>query len=162
MHYQLREGLTFCNVDGRLIFLDVHQDRYFQLQPAVERSFLEWLENPRIPAAPPQDPGIRALLEEGNEARRVRQVNVAPPARSALELTSSVAVSPILILDLCWIIMRTRSRLKRASLKHSIDDLQRRRAPWRTSMPASGNDPSAARSVAAAQMFAKDHLNNGP
>lgn len=154
MHYQLREGLTFCSVDGRLIFLDLRQDRYFQLHRAVEQSFLEWFENPRIPAAPPPDPEIRALLEVGKEARRVRQVDVAPPVRSALELTSSVAVNPALIFELCWIIFRTRSRLKRTPLKDSIDDLQRRRAPW-TSIPPSKNDRAVARSVAAAQMFAR-------
>lgn len=155
MHYQLREGLTFCSVDGRLIFLDLPQDRYFQLQPAAERSLLEWFQNPRTTAAPPQDPEIRALLEVGNDARRVRQVDVVPTVRSALELTSSVSVNPALIFELCWIIFRTRSRLKRAPLKDSIDDLQRRRAPWWTSISPSENDRAVARSVAAAQMFAR-------
>jgi hypothetical protein len=39
MGFQLRQGISFCEVSDRLLFLDILADRYFCLQPAAERSF---------------------------------------------------------------------------------------------------------------------------
>lgn len=42
MHHQLREGLSFCFVGDRAIFLDLPGDRYFCLSPDLEDSFRAW------------------------------------------------------------------------------------------------------------------------
>ncbi|QDX25158.1 lasso peptide biosynthesis B2 protein [Sphingomonas suaedae] len=39
MRYALREGLSFCRVEDRLLFLDLPADRYFCLARDAERSF---------------------------------------------------------------------------------------------------------------------------
>ncbi|WP_343611829.1 lasso peptide biosynthesis B2 protein [Novosphingobium sp.] len=39
MGFELRKGISFCEVSDRLLFLDVMADRYFCLQPAAEHSF---------------------------------------------------------------------------------------------------------------------------
>lgn len=39
MAYALREGISYCEVEGRLIFLDLAHDRYFCLSPPVEAAF---------------------------------------------------------------------------------------------------------------------------
>jgi hypothetical protein len=44
MHLALRTGISFCRVDGRLLFLDVLADRYFCLSASAEKCFLELVE----------------------------------------------------------------------------------------------------------------------
>ena len=44
MHLALRSGISFCCVDGRLLFLDVIADRYFCLSPPAEKCFLGLVE----------------------------------------------------------------------------------------------------------------------
>ncbi len=41
MRYALREGLSFCRVEDRLLFLDLPADRYFCLARDAERSFAQ-------------------------------------------------------------------------------------------------------------------------
>lgn len=42
----LNSDISFCELDGRLFFLDIQNDRYFQLSRALERSLLSYLEAP--------------------------------------------------------------------------------------------------------------------
>lgn len=44
MHLALRTGISFCCVDGRLLFLDVIADRYFCLSSPAEKCFLGLVE----------------------------------------------------------------------------------------------------------------------
>ncbi|MES2450686.1 MAG: lasso peptide biosynthesis B2 protein [Pseudomonadota bacterium] len=44
MHLALRTGISFCCVDGRLLFLDVIADRYFCLSEPAEKCFLGLVE----------------------------------------------------------------------------------------------------------------------
>lgn len=44
MHLALRTGISYCCLDGRLLFLDVIADRYFCLSPSAEKSFLRLVE----------------------------------------------------------------------------------------------------------------------
>ena len=44
MAYQLKQGISFCTVAGRCIFLDVPSDRYFALAEDAEASFLKLVE----------------------------------------------------------------------------------------------------------------------
>ena len=52
MGYRLRSGISFCDVSGQLLFLDIVADRYFCLQPEAERGFRDLLAQ-RSPAAAP-------------------------------------------------------------------------------------------------------------
>jgi len=42
----LNSDISFCELDGRLLFLDIQSDRYFQLSRGLERSLLSYLEAP--------------------------------------------------------------------------------------------------------------------
>lgn len=42
----LNADISFCELDNRLFFLDIRNDRYFQLSRALERNFLSYLEAP--------------------------------------------------------------------------------------------------------------------
>ena len=50
MALQLRDQLSFCDCDGRLVFLDIAADRYFCLGPALETSFRSWAASPAVDA----------------------------------------------------------------------------------------------------------------
>lgn len=43
MHLRLRDGLHFCNCAGRIVFLDVHTDRYFALSGKADQAFRAWI-----------------------------------------------------------------------------------------------------------------------
>jgi hypothetical protein len=45
MPYRLRDGLSFCQVDGGIVFLDVPGDRYFQLTKPLEHEFTSLLRD---------------------------------------------------------------------------------------------------------------------
>lgn len=42
----LNANISFCELDGRLFFLDIQNDRYFQLSRALECNLLRYLEAP--------------------------------------------------------------------------------------------------------------------
>lgn len=46
MVLHLNADISFCELDGRLFFLDIWNDRYFQLSGALERSFRSYLKDP--------------------------------------------------------------------------------------------------------------------
>ena len=46
MTWHLNADISFCELDGRLFFLDIQHDRYFQLSGALEHRFLSYLEAP--------------------------------------------------------------------------------------------------------------------
>lgn len=46
----LKTGISFCDVEGQLVFLDIEADRYFGLSPAAEQSFRGLLADPASPA----------------------------------------------------------------------------------------------------------------
>ncbi|KAK0360525.1 hypothetical protein LTR94_026968, partial [Friedmanniomyces endolithicus] len=52
----LKPHISFCDVEGQLVFLDIEADRYFGLSPAAEQSFRGLLADPASP-----DPAFPAL-----------------------------------------------------------------------------------------------------
>lgn len=46
MTWHLSEDISFCRLDGRLYFLDLQRDCYFQLSRSLENILLDYLENP--------------------------------------------------------------------------------------------------------------------
>lgn len=40
--YVLRQDLSFCQVGGRLVFLDVGSDQYLRLPPTLETAFVRY------------------------------------------------------------------------------------------------------------------------
>jgi len=50
MIQHLNTDISFCEMDGRLFFLDIQNDQYFQLSRALELNLLSYLEAPDNPA----------------------------------------------------------------------------------------------------------------
>ncbi|MGJ4802910.1 lasso peptide biosynthesis B2 protein [Luteimonas sp. SDU82] len=45
MPLRVRDGLSFCEIDGHVLFLDIPNDHYFELPPRLEAVFLNYLCN---------------------------------------------------------------------------------------------------------------------
>jgi hypothetical protein len=60
----LKPHISFCDVEGQLVFLDIEADRYFGLSPAAEQSFRGLLADPASPAPDFPDPAspVMALI----------------------------------------------------------------------------------------------------
>lgn len=61
MGFTLRSGISFCDVSGRLLFLDVMADRYFCLGPEAEKAFRIAMRD-RYTAPPGAGP-LKRLIE---------------------------------------------------------------------------------------------------
>lgn len=122
MPFRLHHDLSFCEVDGRLIFLDVGKDRYFRLSKAMERAFSAYMKADHGP-----ETDINGLVECGilvdtkTKADRVTHVAIDVPSRSALE--QRVHVNPVPMattLDVFGIVFRTKLQLKALGLKETL------------------------------------------
>ncbi|HEV7290519.1 lasso peptide biosynthesis B2 protein [Sphingomonas sp.] len=75
MHYALRDGLSFCRVEDRLLFLDLPADRYFCLARGTEQRFARLCSGHRD--ALHDDPCLAGLARSG---LLVRSDTAPPPA----------------------------------------------------------------------------------
>lgn len=73
MRYALREGLSFCRVEERLLFLDLPADRYFCLSREAERAVA------RLCGEPAGDASDDARLERLASAGLLVERDAAPP-----------------------------------------------------------------------------------
>ena len=123
-HYAVRDGLSFCQIDGRFVFLDVDNDRYFRLTDSMDRALASYLEGDETP-----DPGMRGLIE-GNIL--VDQPDMATgglrrivsATRSAMEVPLSTRKPrPLDVMEVLAIVLRTQAALKLSTLKVVLDRL---------------------------------------
>lgn len=87
MGFELREGIWYCRIGERAIFLDVIADRYFCLASKTERSFLEWLSKGCSALAIDEHiSGLirRGLLVETPAAAGPQACEAPPPCASSL------------------------------------------------------------------------------
>lgn len=127
MDYNLRPGLSYCMIDGRPIFLDTDEDRYFRLAGSLEDAFRGYVNSDAGDRSSVNALVDRAILVPA-PARDNRVSRVAPPARSSIELetgagTGSFAAFPRVFM----IVWRARRELAERPLKAVLDDLLRYR-----------------------------------
>jgi hypothetical protein len=125
MIYSLREGLSFCRVDGHLIFLDLRHDRYFRLPARMENIFLAYLDDDGSTGV-----GVGDLIRYGilqptpNMGIHPHATSIKTPARSAIErISDTPAASIAMLLDVMVVTVSTGLQLKVRKLKAVIDDL---------------------------------------
>ncbi|RCS28849.1 lasso peptide biosynthesis B2 protein [Rhodanobacter denitrificans] len=126
MHYRLRENLSYCDVDGHLIFLDVAQDRYFKLTGALENAMRRFQAHEDI--APTLVDGLvtaRILVEAPNLKGRTAIANIRRPTCSAIEQPATIASQRIdmaIVFEVMAIVWSTRRQLKTRALKTNLDE----------------------------------------
>jgi hypothetical protein len=125
MHYRLRENLSYCDVDGHLIFLDVTQDRYFKLTGALENAMRRF--QAREDVAPTLVDGLvaaRILAEVPSLRACTAMTNIRRPTCSAIEQPATMASQRIgmaIVFEVLTIVWSTRRQLKTRALKTNLD-----------------------------------------
>lgn len=131
LNHRLPDHLGVCEIDGRVLMLDLRRDRYLELDPGSSSTMRSWRAGCGDPA---DDPGLLRLVERGMlvpagvgepACRTACKVPVKsligrapPPDRSAWTVVPEIAVA-------LW---RTRRLLKRAGLEAAASDIRRRKA----------------------------------
>lgn len=126
MRYQLREGLSCCDVGGHLIFLDIAQDRYFKLTGPLEKAMRSFQAHEDV-ASKPVDGLVtaRILVEAPGPKGRAAIANFQLPVRSAIEHSATIPGhrhSPAIVFELMATIWSTRRHLKTRTLKTNLDE----------------------------------------
>ncbi|MGJ4728766.1 lasso peptide biosynthesis B2 protein [Luteimonas sp. SDU101] len=122
----LPDDMSFCDVFGRLVFLDVAGDRYFQLPPELERAFRSYMTG-----GIEQDGDIDRLTELGvlaepaSHSCRLSAAHATEAARSAME-RPRIQGDPLgttVLLEVFATIVRTQFDLRTTTLKKVLDRL---------------------------------------
>lgn len=125
MHYQLRENLSCCDVDGHLIFLDIAQDRYFKLTGALEQAMRVFQAHEDVsPALVEGLVTAQILVEAPNPKALTTIANIECLTCSAMEQPITVAgqrIGMAIVLEVMATIWSTRRRLRTRALKTNLD-----------------------------------------
>lgn len=132
MSYALRDGLSYCEVDEHLIFLDLPNDRYFQLPDRLAPTFRHHAEGRGIDESSPQ---TERLLELGVLVRQHATgghpgpPRIPPPSHSLLEASPlNHRVDPLVLAEISTIIVRTRLGLATRRLCDILERITAHRA----------------------------------
>lgn len=135
---RLHRDLSFCRVDGHLIFLDIQNDRYFRLAGSLESALVIYLDGGNAP-----DSSVRKLIErkiliDGPvDSDCISPALTRIPTRSAMEeAIHAKRTSAGEILDTLAIVCSTQLQLKTRSLKQILGNVAGLREK-RTSRPSS-------------------------
>lgn len=122
MPFRLHHDLSFCEVDGRLIFLDIGKDRYFRLSEAMERAFVAHVvlgQHPETDISILVERGI--LIDAQANTDCAARLVIEGPNRSALEQAVSVKLVPMAVsVDVFGIVFQTKLQLKTLGLKEIL------------------------------------------
>lgn len=131
MAYTLKPGISFCQVAGRTVFLDLPADRYFCLSPDAEHSFARLASG----ASPqPEDARIlkglemRGVLRAGEAGTVPSSCPAVPEAHSSLLDAAPVPASPNQTLLAALALMRAPLQLRLFGLRAAIARLRTRKA----------------------------------
>ncbi|MGH8158495.1 MAG: lasso peptide biosynthesis B2 protein [Rhodanobacter sp.] len=136
MIQHLNTNISFCELDGRLFFLDIQNDLYFQLSRTLERSLLNYLEAPDD-ASIDISRLVKHNLISQPMARRYDKpaTSIAVPVESAIEKPCPDRRVPFdVVRDVFLIVAVMRSQLKVRRLKPILQALSNYRNS-RTSPP---------------------------
>lgn len=121
--YRLNDDMSFCRIEGRPIFLDTRDDRYFRLSSNLERAFDAHLEGAELPSDDLSRLVEHNILTDAPPPSRSTHSSIVIASRSALELSSpptprSIGSVAEVFAIVCW----TQLQLKTRSLKLVLDD----------------------------------------
>lgn len=160
MRYQLRDQLSFCRVDDKLVFLDVQNDRYFRLPAVSERAFSLYIDG-----AESTEAQIRHLVHQGilvethNAARSDPEPTIHCPRRSAVEKASiTQQFDAAAYFEVFALVASTRWRLRRKQLVDILGELVANRQRKATSSGQVGSDLEEENLINAAQVFRSARL----
>lgn len=124
-HYTLHDDISFCRLEGGLVFLDVRRDQYFRLSSELERAFVNHLESDGRTTTDVSELLDRNILKlAAASTERLPAAAVDIPSRSAFE---SFPVEKNLrateLLEVFVIVCSTRIQLRMRALKDILVSL---------------------------------------
>ena len=125
MILHLNADISFCQLDGHLFFLDIQNDRYFQLSSALERSFLSYLKDPNDASVDVSGLVRHNLLTLTAAAPYGRSATDIPlPSESAIETPHSDRHVPLdVVRDVFLMVAMMHWQLKARRLKAILQAL---------------------------------------
>lgn len=130
--YRLPDHLGVCEIDGRVIMLDLRRDRYFQLDGRTASAFTRWRQAPD--GSPADDDAVTDLVERGwlvplNGA--VAPVRTVPDVRrrSLIGELPHVPTSFAIFGGVVSALWRCRRALRRRGLETATEEARRRKPP---------------------------------
>lgn len=136
----LRPGLNFAFADGRIILLDVEQDRYFCLSEPMDRSLTRALSETARNAADQKNLDRlveRNILVEGGPVQR-EVLTVPQPRTSVLGICEPVAPSPLLTLEASCRLAFAKWLHQRLALSDFLERVRRAEVAQDTAYDAAG------------------------
>lgn len=122
MPYALRDGLSFCLVDNRAVFLDTRSDCYFRLPNSLEYRFIAYVTENK--ATDIGELVSQNILEEiPGTQDRVSAATAKPPARSALERQAQPRFRAVAVLEVFISIYSVQRQLRTRPLKSVLDSI---------------------------------------
>jgi hypothetical protein len=146
--YRLADGVSFCDVGGRAVFLDLRRDHYFALDPASNEAFFRALGTEGILTG--SDPLVANLLTLGlliptDSPAAISPAPCAIPRRSVLDDVAAMRSSIAPVAEIWASLARIRLRLRSGRLFEMIAELRlRKRSASRRDDPQAAADPTRA------------------
>ncbi len=138
--YNLPAGISFCEVDGQLVFLDLGRDRYFRIGASLEQAFRSAVDG----AGEVAEDQIERLRANGLITSDVvpetleRAVATEPTASLVERRQRRASVQPILLGEMAIRLLHARHIVRRGGLPGAISALRagkdRQSAPDRCSL----------------------------
>lgn len=155
MQYKLRDGLSFCFVDGHPIFLDVSGDRYFMLPTLMERAFAAYIDGRESSAATLRTLLEREILAPAEHFGRSRQT---PPLEvvtlsATEERTQDKHVPARAYVEVLATVLKIRRSLRKGGLYELLNDLAIRRKRKASPAGASSHESIETSILAATNQF---------
>lgn len=149
MSISLRQGLSFCRVGDRWLFLDCERDRYFRLNDRLDSALTTLVRGEALNRALVQAFVDHDILRETppQNGGAIRPIMIDVPNRSAIEDAgclpneSGLAV----ITEVHWLLMKARIGLKRNKLSAILGRNER--------LSAASSDRNEKEAVASAVQF---------
>lgn len=120
MHCGLNDDISYCEVDGRLLFLDIARDRYFQIDRADEQRYLAQLD--QLTAARDGPSTLGHVQHHVSAHTGTRKPSIAPRTSALEQPPSAVPLRPTVLLEATWRLLVTRRRLRTRGLKAVLNE----------------------------------------
>lgn len=144
MPYRLRDNVSYCQVDGHLIFLDLEEDRYFQLSHRLEGAFFAFLcDNVQLRTEMVDLVRQNVLIHVSDAISPLRESEIKPPCHSALEHEpTALRFDALALLEVFVIVCSTQLQLKSRRFKYIVDALVKYRQRRTANRPSVRDETS--------------------
>lgn len=158
MAYRVGSDLWFCRFGHSLIFLDVHEDRYFQLPASQARSFISRIAGRRTSDSRVA-PAHTSVEESTPSDPRLELRTIKSPTRSALEHHSlQPRLRPGLTLEVSTALFSTFLQLKVRSLQDVLSGMLRCKDKCTSTPNPPAHDLHELQAMEAARSFSRARL----